>query len=361
MTSTRDLSLSLLTFALLSATAAGTATADEPACASDADCGPGAFCLEGWCAGEAPIPGEPEDWMPEPGCQTDADCEAGQYCLEMLEECVPQWFVACTSDTDCGAGLSCVDLSEFDGGWGEDDWDDDGGAEPMPMPIPPSMKSLRPMNSDTLYCLPEWLLPRECESDADCGDGFTCEAQEICGCAGGGGSGGSGWDDVPPMPGEDFKREDAGEDCFCEPTGESYCEIQEIACDSASDCPADWTCEEWGGGDVACSVDSDGNTSCDDPETGTYCAPPYFEDIAAGGGLGGGFEENDSTSGGGTGVPRDDDAAVPGADAGGGGGGASQRPDSDGGGCAATPAGGSGGAAVFGLLGLLGLVRRRRA
>jgi hypothetical protein len=68
-----------------------------PACATDAECGAGAFCLGGHCLATA-----------EPVCATSADCAPGAACLGGQCRVGP----SCTADDDCtglvGAGSACV-------------------------------------------------------------------------------------------------------------------------------------------------------------------------------------------------------------------------------------------------------------
>jgi MYXO-CTERM domain-containing protein len=355
------------------------AVADETPCSMDADCSPEEYCeildfacedgedcdpvMGGVCVEirEAPVPGDiDDDWDDEPSCETSSDCDAGSYCWEEMGECVPDWFVPCESASDCAEGLDCIDLAEW---MDEDDWDDDWGDDEPPMPMPePAFDKSRTLDEEMFYCLPTWLIPTPCESDAECGEGFVCVADEICSCSGGGEP---GWEGEIPPDGGDFEKDEDG--CVCEPTGDAWCELDETECSADGDCPSGWSCEELGGSDGTCWVDEDGNTGCDEPEDYSICVPPYFEEVydAMPGGVGGDdlVSEGDPRqpddgggTGGGTGgsdAPSGDDDGLTGGSSG------TDRPSSDGG-CSAAPAGTGGGTAALSLLALFGLVRRRR-
>jgi len=112
-----------------------------------------------------------------------------------------------------------------------------------------------------------------CEADADCGEGFKCVAAEICECSVGAA--------VPACPeGEECPEPEPVPEpvCECQPTGEKYCEPDEIPCEVGADCPDGWTCEV-SSVDVAPCVDpGDGSEPvCPDPLPATYaCVPPYW-------------------------------------------------------------------------------------
>lgn len=306
--------LPLLASLALTAMFATTAAADQAICMDDADCAPGEICVEIPCpgdcepvweaycmsaedgSGEGPPPsGVPPMPMPEPdyGCDSNADCDEDEYCLDTIGECVPDWFVACANDSDCGAGLRCIDIGDMMGGSGS--WEDDTDAvEPLPFPgeRDGAPKSGGVLPEESSYCLPEWLNPEPCTSDADCADGFACERAEICACGGWGGEpgAGGGWDG--PEPDFDERQKDDPE-CECWLEEEAYCQLQEIECSSASDCPEDWTCEAWHDADGVCAVDSDGNEWCDEPSDApeSVCLPPFYGDIGGVGAGGGEFDE----------------------------------------------------------------------
>lgn len=205
-------------------TAASNASAE---CTSDADCAEGYACeLVGAsaCADSPPcIPGEecvePEPCEPEeeyaclfvpPTCATDADCEAGLVCEtydsydcsvsspacpegaecpEPVEEdcteesesyCVPPYFAACSEDADCGPGFACVadEVCSCGGSTGGGSTDSGGGSTD-PVPAPDMPDSPQDKDGEDCGCEPTGefyceLIPVECTSDADCGEGLSC-------------------------------------------------------------------------------------------------------------------------------------------------------------------------------------------
>ena len=348
---------------------ARTPQAEPRACSSNADCERGEYCEYAPCA--TPDGQDPSECAPAGycygvesgpvevyGCSSDADCDADQRCELYGEEggnygaCLPTWMVPCQADADCGAGLRCVET----GGW--DGPRVDPPTEPMPMPgaepageAPPQPPQR--MGVSVAFCLPGWAAP--CDTDNDCGAHFTCEEEEICWCSGGGAP---GWDGDAPTPEPFFDDPD----CGCELAGSFSCVMEEITCAQDSDCPADWTCEEVGGGDGVCWASDDGDFGCTEPDpsaTESLCFPPYYNDMARGwGGAGGSptYGESDTS---GPGAPRpgtpDLDGAPPSATPAPGESGKGER---SAGGCSSLPASAPS-TSWLGLLGL-GLVALRR-
>ncbi len=121
----------------------------------------------------------------------------------------------------------------------------------------------------------------DCTTDADCGDGFTCqEIQEPC----------------PATPCQ------VGQDCTnnCQPTTTHQCEPEPPAsCTSVSDCSGNDVCvtyswEECSGTAVACADGKDcdagaaPDTSCTTHTEG-YCLPPYLAPCTTASDCGAGF------------------------------------------------------------------------
>jgi hypothetical protein len=264
-------------------------------CTDDEDCGAGSHCLVF----------EYEVCTSEPGCEPGGDCPGGGGGLEDCEThtdsaCVPDWFHACESDDDCEDGLACISFEETHC---------EVTSPPCADPTdgcPPEQEA--PGTCETVvteaYCLPPYLAP--CESDADCGDGFECVAEEWCWCEGSDGGGG----------GEEPS-------CGCETGDTSWCEIVHQACDEDDDCADGWSCDDdpaAGPDEPTCAVGPDGSTDCDDaPAAGDdeddgRCVPPYWDDVHFGGGDGGSQEDADPASGdGGEGGDAEDpeDPAAP--------------------------------------------------
>ncbi len=246
---TSSLAAAGLGIILLSATDAA-----AQACETEADCPQGFVCeVVGGsdCAGVACAEGEV---CPEP-----------EPCVsEEIRECVPG---PCVSNDDCGEGLECMTFS------GEECVATDVAcAEGMECEAPEPV--CEPFSES--YCVPEWVGP--CEADADCGEGFKCVASEICECSAGAA--------VPTEPASDPLPDGGTPEpvpvpepvCDCQPTGDKYCEPDDIACEADADCPDGWTCEASSAGSLPCADPGDGSDPvCPDPVPPTYaCAPPYW-------------------------------------------------------------------------------------
>lgn len=319
--------------------------ADGSECAADSDCAEGFTCeiVGGWAsAGSAclcPDDGSececPEDdaeassgdiygCVPAP-CESDSDCGDEQVCVVIKADCDSPPPVMggpeptepdCEGD-DCGdkaepggssgsSGSSGSGSSGSDSGSDGDDGDDWECDEDEVV---------------AAYCAPKWAAP--CETASDCGEGFTCEAVEVCECSGGGstGSAGSssgsatpggapapadgtdsgdssdggtddeeagssdegdgeedGSDSAPPAPG-DREDEDFEDGCECYEGDENQCVIIEVECSTDDDCPASWECLSGPSMSMPCTFDSEsGEEDCPEPETApSTCQPEgYF-------------------------------------------------------------------------------------
>ncbi len=308
-------------------------------CTSDADCADGYSCelIGGIACADAPpcIPGE-ECVEPEP-------CEA--------EEVYACLFVppSCSSDADCEPGLVCETFDSFD-------------CPVSSPPCPADAECPEPVDAEDdcveeseSYCVPPYFA--SCATDADCGPGFACVADEICSCSGSAGSGSSGssggsTDPVPSPDAPDQPQNKDGEDCSCEPTGDFYCELIPVECVSDADCGEGLSCVTGPADDVVCTATPDGEASCEEPsETVSYCIPDGYEDyVEAGlGGRGAEVASADDTASGGTDAPtsaQENSAAA-------------SDSDDESGGCSATGSGGGSGWLL--ALAMVGLVRRRRS
>lgn len=238
-------------------------------------------------------PGEPNS-----ECTTDADCDAGESCVTVTTDCAPcleedpdcscddESFSyceagpppSCDDSGSCPGDLVCVTYSfeECSG----------GGAVPVCAPdencdVPDEDPEESCTSSTESLCVPKYVAP--CQVDTDCGSGFTCEAVEICQCSAG----------SPPSDGTDSGGEGDGEDreptpdedCSCAPTGDMYCQIIEVACDTDSDCAQDLVCEDFSRPTV-CEVTPDGDETCDTQEDvdDAYCVPEDFDEWGYGDG-----------------------------------------------------------------------------
>lgn len=185
-------------------------------------------------AASPPLPGD----LPVPACET-----------REYRSCVPGH---CMADSDCASGMVCHERSTGTCSVAASGPCLSGMKCPDPAPA---------VCTETIerICLPRYLLP--CAQARDCGDGFTCEPQSICGCSGGSsGSAGAGSATPNPAPSVPPPAQDAGAaereadrafapaplppDCTCEPTKEKYCKVIEVACRADSDCPTSFTCKQ---------------------------------------------------------------------------------------------------------------------
>ena len=336
--------LALALFGLASRSAQAQST-----CSTDSDCVKGWACEVtggGACASKPCPPGETCD--PQPN-----DCANFEY-----KSCVPG---PCRADSDCADGMVCYTHTETD-------CPPVACAPGQECPVP----SCAPRTESA--CVPRYILP--CTSASDCGSGFTCEsAGEQCECSGSAGGRDPGSDGGTPTP-----PPSPEESCTCTPSAEQRCRVVPVTCAADSDCSGGWTCVV-----VASSGDctspalptptpgSGGGSGAPDsgvPEPNCrpsanvkQCLPPYYAIVSGGRGL-------DSSSG-----SDEDDTPTAGTDNGGsapGNGGVASPavPSAESGkgdttssaGCSVSRGSGGGSAlALLGVLGMFGVLRRRRA
>ncbi|HVW27714.1 MAG TPA: MYXO-CTERM sorting domain-containing protein [Polyangiaceae bacterium] len=265
----------LAPFALLASAAfsltAGSASAGQ-SCTVDSDCAHGFDCevVGGTaCATPACAPGV--------ACPPAPPCEA-----QVIKECVPG---TCMAHSDCADGMVCYAIPSTT-----------CASPPRAAACPPNTKCDPPADTPpdcttttTNRCVPRYDLP--CTTDASCGDGFSCVPDpDSCACSGGGvvtsgggsaGSSGSAAVDAgagkptpvptsttPPTP-----DPVPPQGCSCTPSTTNHCTPKATTCAADSDCPATWTCETINAG-VAC-----GGAAESLPDGGTKfimdtCPPP---------------------------------------------------------------------------------------
>ncbi len=250
------------------ATFATTASAQPPEPCGDDVCPAGYTCelttydtCFGGCAPS--LPGEPAE------CQ-EAECETVSY-----ESCHR---AACETDEDCGDEMKCHSFVSI-------------SVPAAPAPCPPGVEcdpiepAPPPEPVEYKQCTPRSELP--CEVNTDCGEGYDCVPAVSCTCGSTPTptpSPGQPAPDAPPgalvapPPGELPLPPDEGsgggsdpsppDDCTCEPSGTNYCQMQQLDCETDSDCPTDWSCIQ---GPSSCWADSEGNSGCD--ESAAQCYP----------------------------------------------------------------------------------------
>lgn len=241
-----------------------------------------------------------------PGVCPAIACAEGEDCPpcnpEDVEACAP---APCSTNDDCGEHMVCYEYETTS-----------CPDAPTCAPDEPCVEPVQAGACEVTHearCTPRWQLP--CTRDADCGEGFSCEAIESCGCSGSGGSGSAGSSGssggaegtagaagTPPSSPEPM--DPGGEvplppECECTDTGEMGCARVETACDADADCPPDWTCEENPMG--VCWVDTDGNSGCTLADPPNICLEPYASVVTGGVPEGGPVS---STSGGDSQAPR---------------------------------------------------------
>src|SRR6188768_3160291 len=187
----------------------------QSTCTADSDCVKGWTCQVSGGAG-----------CTAPACAPGETCDPGPVdcTTEVFKSCQPS---ACHADSDCADGLVCYTHTESNCA-------PTACAPGQPCPQPP------PCPAQTVSaCVPRYLLP--CTTAADCGTGFKCEsAGEQCACSGSAGgsadpaNGTGGSSNQVPLP--------PPEDCTCTQSKEMRCHAEIVNCAGDSDCSAGWTC-----------------------------------------------------------------------------------------------------------------------
>jgi hypothetical protein len=227
-------------------------------------------------------------------------CDGGACSQQPLPElpvpaCDPQEYRSCVpgncmTDSDCATGMVCHERSTGTCAVAP------SGPCSSDMKCPPPAPTICTETVEHI-CIPRYVLP--CEQASDCGDGFTCEPQSVCGCsAGSSGTAGAGaaGNPVPstptPPPAMDagaaepqadraFAPAPPPPDCTCKPTDEKYCKVIEVVCRADSDCPKTFTCKQsyvasTGPACVAPAKGDGGTCGAALPPTNVYrCVPPY--------------------------------------------------------------------------------------
>lgn len=272
--------LLVMTACALAALPVAASAQDLGDCATDADCDDGFVCeVVGGSSCAAPGCAPGEECPPPPPCEP-----------EEFRGCVP---APCATDDDCGGDLVCLEVgyTECSGGVGVPAC---APGEDCPAPEPAGEPTCE--EHVDRYCGPRYAAP--CAADADCGEGFTCVAAEVCTCSAGtptpvpeptppGEDPADGGVPPPPPPADP----PTDPECSCAPSETRYCEPIRVECaDAASDCPDGWSCENIADAPPCASPEpapepggepADGGAPLP-PECGTppapenVCLPPYW-------------------------------------------------------------------------------------
>ncbi len=272
-------------------------------------------------------------------CAEDSpDCSSG-CTSESYSYCMPPPPTPCSADSECDGGNVCVSYTFESCGRATDDI---ACAPDEPCEGPPRMEDEPACESQTeAYCVPRYVAP--CQAAADCGPGFTCEAYEQCSCSG---------TDAPPRDGDTDPAPDIEPNCVCEPSGEQYCQVILVECDTDADCAQDLECVSGPDEGTSASVDPDdggGSVSPEPtPDSASYCLPPGY---AYWGGTSGG--DAVAQESGANGTLSTSDRISWGTEKGGGN-------NSKGSAASCSTIEGDAALSLLGLLGLVGWFRRRR-
>jgi hypothetical protein len=232
----------------------------------------------------APIPAECSECPDGSVCEVESitmcpDCDAAEG-EDPNCECITEDFARCTLpapaecdvDTPCSDGLTCVEFTfeECEGQAtrppeqacktneeGETICEGTTGDPDDSPNVEPTCTT-----SQEAYCVPAYLAP--CDVDDECGNGFTCEQQEVCYSS----------STTSVVAGE----EPVVSEPVCEPRGEKMCRLIETTCNTDDDCIDGFRCftEALNRPAIACAEGED----CDDrigPSTALYCAPQDWE------------------------------------------------------------------------------------
>lgn len=239
----------------------------------------------------------------------------------------------CTVDADCADGMVCHSSTSTTC----------SGSAPGCDPNTTDCKQLPPATesctfSMTSQCVPRYLLP--CTVASDCGDGFTCEADQSCGCSGSTGSSSGGIatpatnasapagsgaaSSIAADPatgaggttGRTTGTTPSSTQCTCTNTGTNSCRLQVIGCTQDTDCPSGFTCVDNStncavssgatvqpetttapsaaggaatlvaltGGTTGTAAPIDASPSCPAPDPAKVCQPPYANLVGVKGG-----------------------------------------------------------------------------
>lgn len=228
-------------------------------CSTNQECGRGYECTVVGSSGCAPS-----------ACPAGASCPPPEPCTPTEERaCTP---AHCMADADCADGMICHEWTEAVATSDcacPSDMPDCGCADPTTPAEPPVTVKI---------CTPRYVLP--CTTASDCGDGFTCEELQSCGCAGSAGGGATPQPGMAPLPPEGAAGASSADPpaCNCQPSGDFACVVKPVACQVDTECAAGWHCViDVAVSSPACAPGADCGAAepAPMPTSGT-CQPPYY-------------------------------------------------------------------------------------
>jgi hypothetical protein len=244
--------MNLLTVTVALTAAFGVArSATAQTCTVDKDCPQSFTCVDSGAVINGTAPACP----PNTACQPTSDLAPRKP--QIVKSCQAK---ACTADSECGAGMVCFEEKSTPCSGGAAVAPCAPGAD-CPRVAPPEPTCVTPSRR---LCAFKWQVP--CNTDVDCGDGFTCHPQESGSCSsssgttttapaptdagtsGGGSTGstgsgnGGGASADPATPGT---KVSPPSDPICTETKKTfpgYCQPKVTRCAADSECPTTWTC-----------------------------------------------------------------------------------------------------------------------
>jgi hypothetical protein len=261
----------------------------EPApCTKDADCGgAGMVCAEYTTSSSSGVSTSPTCDPDSADCATTPIADEPIRVEETVKLCEYKWNLPCTAAADCGEGFTCEAL-ETDcscgsagaggatgvGAPGEGATTSTGGSIAGTGAATSTGGSIAGTGAATSTggaIAGTGAATSSGKGGATSGSAGAIGAGATTsrgGASSGGAASSDGSEDAPVVV------DVAPPACTCASTGVLQCVPVEVKCDSASDCPANWTCAEIA--NMECEVNADGTQDCPITKSSGYCVPPNY-------------------------------------------------------------------------------------